>query len=59
MLTGQASWTQAGCCGGQMCEMKTEETETDGDKCDKCEGAGHTETGWIVVITGQRPSGKT
>lgn len=41
-----------------MCEMKTGKTETDGDKCDKCEGdgnlagtcslhtAGHTPTGW-------------
>lgn len=58
MLTGQTSWTQAGRCGGQMCEMKTGKTETDGDKCDKCEGngnlagtcslhtAGHTPTGW-------------
>lgn len=58
MLTGQTSWTQAGWCGGQMCEMKTEKTETDGDKCDKCEGDGnlagtcslrtadHTPTGW-------------
>lgn len=55
MVTGQTSWTQAGRSGEQMCDTKT---ETDGDKCDKCEGdgnlagtcflhtAGHTPTGW-------------
>lgn len=52
MLTGQTSWTQAGRCGGQMCEMKT---ETDGDKCEgdgnlagtcSLNTAGHTPTGW-------------
>lgn len=68
MVTGQTSWAQAGRCGERMCEMKTDETETDGDKCDKCEGdgnlagtcflrgAGHTPTGWwyrLSIKTGQ------